>query len=175
MYYRGADGPTAILCHFPSGTPIFSALLLLQAYSYMALVPDHQPPIMKALTTKRKTNRYAAAQAGFLKQSASYFLIVVIYFNRPSFALSHSPAGDAYVRESPPGVRGNRAAEQDCSERSEQHRGHLFGPYRGGKGQRRIFFNSPDNSDYHPGADCLCSGNCRRSSDGENYVQTYGW
>ncbi|WP_425540727.1 sodium ion-translocating decarboxylase subunit beta, partial [Salmonella enterica] len=47
----GADGPTAI---YLSGKLMLVALLLpdAAAYSYMALVPLIQPPIMKALTTE---------------------------------------------------------------------------------------------------------------------------
>ena len=49
----GADGPTAIYT-----TSILAPNLLgsiaIAAYSYMALVPVIQPPIMKALTTKRE-------------------------------------------------------------------------------------------------------------------------
>lgn len=49
----GADGPTAILV-----TALMASHLLgpiaVAAYSYMALVPIIQPPIMKALTTKRE-------------------------------------------------------------------------------------------------------------------------
>src|SRR5699024_10087070 len=49
----GADGPTAIYV-----TSILAPHLLgpiaVAAYSYMALVPIIQPPIMKALTTKKE-------------------------------------------------------------------------------------------------------------------------
>lgn len=49
----GADGPTAIFV-----TSILAPALLgsiaIAAYSYMALVPIIQPPIMKALTTKKE-------------------------------------------------------------------------------------------------------------------------
>lgn len=49
----GADGPTAIL-----GTKILAPHLLgaiaIAAYSYMALIPMIQPPIMKLLTTKKE-------------------------------------------------------------------------------------------------------------------------
>jgi sodium ion-translocating decarboxylase beta subunit len=49
----GADGPTAIyvttkLC------PILLGSIAIAAYSYMALVPVIQPPIMKLLTTKKE-------------------------------------------------------------------------------------------------------------------------
>ena len=49
----GADGPTSI---YVSGklAPEMMAVIAVAAYSYMALVPMIQPPIMKALTTKKE-------------------------------------------------------------------------------------------------------------------------
>lgn len=49
----GADGPTAI---FVTKTlaPALLPAIAIAAYSYMALIPIIQPPIMKALTTKKE-------------------------------------------------------------------------------------------------------------------------
>ena len=49
----GADGPTAILVT-KSLAPHLLGAIAVAAYSYMALVPLIQPPIMKALTTKKE-------------------------------------------------------------------------------------------------------------------------
>jgi len=49
----GADGPTAILTTSRLA-PDYLAPIAVAAYSYMALVPVIQPPIMKALTTKEE-------------------------------------------------------------------------------------------------------------------------
>ena len=49
----GADGPTAILTTTKLATE-YLAPIAVAAYSYMALVPVIQPPIMKALTTKEE-------------------------------------------------------------------------------------------------------------------------
>jgi len=51
----GADGPTAI---FLAGklAPDLLGAIAVAAYSYMALVPIIQPPIMKALTTEAERN-----------------------------------------------------------------------------------------------------------------------
>ena len=49
----GADGPTAILVT-KTLAPHLLAAIAVAAYSYMALVPIIQPPIMKALTTKKE-------------------------------------------------------------------------------------------------------------------------
>ena len=49
----GADGPTAIFVTNKLAPELLSAIAVA-AYSYMALIPLIQPPIMKALTTKKE-------------------------------------------------------------------------------------------------------------------------
>jgi len=49
----GADGPTAIFLASKLASDLL-APIALAAYSYMALIPIIQPPIMKALTTKKE-------------------------------------------------------------------------------------------------------------------------
>ena len=49
----GADGPTAILVT-KSLAPHLLGAIAIAAYSYMALIPIIQPPIMKLLTTKKE-------------------------------------------------------------------------------------------------------------------------
>lgn len=49
----GADGPTAIYVTVMLNPELLPAIAIA-AYSYMALVPIIQPPIMKALTTKKE-------------------------------------------------------------------------------------------------------------------------
>lgn len=49
----GADGPTAIYVT-KTLAPMYLGAIAIAAYSYMALVPFIQPPIMKALTTKKE-------------------------------------------------------------------------------------------------------------------------
>ena len=49
----GADGPTAILVTKTSAPGLLGAIAVA-AYSYMALIPLIQPPIMNALTTKEQ-------------------------------------------------------------------------------------------------------------------------
>ncbi|MEG0832506.1 MAG: sodium ion-translocating decarboxylase subunit beta [Oscillospiraceae bacterium] len=49
----GADGPTAIYVT-KELAPMLLPAIAIAAYSYMALVPFIQPPIMKALTTKKE-------------------------------------------------------------------------------------------------------------------------
>ncbi len=50
----GADGPTSIFLAGKLGQTDLMGPIAVAAYSYMALVPIIQPPIMKALTTKEE-------------------------------------------------------------------------------------------------------------------------
>lgn len=49
----GADGPTAILIT-KTLAPTFLGAIAIAAYSYMALIPMIQPPLMKLMTTKKE-------------------------------------------------------------------------------------------------------------------------
>ena len=49
----GADGPTAILVTSRLAADYLPAIAIA-AYSYMALIPLIQPPLMRALTTKKE-------------------------------------------------------------------------------------------------------------------------
>ena len=50
----GADGPTAIYVTTVLGQDEFLGAIAIAAYSYMALIPAIQPPIMKMFTSKRE-------------------------------------------------------------------------------------------------------------------------
>jgi sodium ion-translocating decarboxylase beta subunit len=50
----GADGPTSIFLAGKLGQTTLMGPIAVAAYSYMALVPIIQPPIMKALTTEKE-------------------------------------------------------------------------------------------------------------------------
>ena len=50
----GADGPTSIFLCGKLGQTQYMGPIAVAAYSYMSLVPIIQPPIMKALTTKKE-------------------------------------------------------------------------------------------------------------------------
>ncbi len=75
----GADGPTAIFT-----TSLLAPELLgpiaVAAYSYMALVPVIQPPIMKALTTKKERMIRMTALRQVSKTEKIVFPIVVTAF-----------------------------------------------------------------------------------------------
>ncbi len=72
----GADGPTAI---WLTGklAPHLLGPIAVAAYSYMALVPVIQPPIMKALTTKKERQIVMEQLAPVTKKQKILFPIVV--------------------------------------------------------------------------------------------------
>jgi oxaloacetate decarboxylase beta subunit len=73
----GADGPTSIFIASALAPEMLGAIAVA-AYSYMALVPVIQPPIMKALTTdeERKIKMVTSRQVGRLEKLV--FPLVVI-------------------------------------------------------------------------------------------------
>ncbi|MBQ5764642.1 MAG: sodium ion-translocating decarboxylase subunit beta [Clostridia bacterium] len=75
----GADGPTAI---FVTGklAPELLGPIAVAAYSYMALVPVIQPPIMKALTTKKERAIVMKELRTVSKTEKIVFPIVVTIF-----------------------------------------------------------------------------------------------
>ena len=58
----GADGPTAIFLSSKLAPNLMGAIAV-SAYSYMALVPVIQPPIMRLLTTKMSASAPAFSKA----------------------------------------------------------------------------------------------------------------
>ena len=75
----GADGPTAIFVTSKLA-PDFLGPIAVAAYSYMALVPVIQPPIMKALTTKKERQIEMKALRPVSKTEKILFPIVVTVF-----------------------------------------------------------------------------------------------
>ncbi|MBE7015433.1 MAG: sodium ion-translocating decarboxylase subunit beta [Ruminococcaceae bacterium] len=75
----GADGPTAIFVTSKLA-PNFLGPIAIAAYSYMALVPVIQPPIMKALTTKKERQIRMTALRQVSKTEKIVFPIIVTIF-----------------------------------------------------------------------------------------------
>ena len=75
----GADGPTAILVTSQLA-PAYLGPIAVAAYSYMALVPVIQPPIMKALTTKNERQIEMAQLRAVSQAEKILFPIVVTIF-----------------------------------------------------------------------------------------------
>ena len=75
----GADGPTAIYVTSKLA-PALLGPIAVAAYSYMALVPVIQPPIMKALTTKKERSIHMKQLREVSKTEKIIFPIVVTIF-----------------------------------------------------------------------------------------------
>ena len=75
----GADGPTAIYVTTRLA-PHLLGPIAVAAYSYMALVPVIQPPIMKALTTKKERQIVMTTLRPVSKREKILFPIVVTIF-----------------------------------------------------------------------------------------------
>ena len=72
-----ADGPTSIFIANTYGTPYIGAIIVA-AYSYMALVPIIQPPVIKLLTTKKERMiRMPYEQKAISKTTRILFPIVI--------------------------------------------------------------------------------------------------
>ena len=72
----GADGPTAIIVTKTLAPHLLGAIAIA-AYSYMALIPMIQPPIMKLLTTKKNRKIVMSALRPVSKLEKILFPIVV--------------------------------------------------------------------------------------------------
>ena len=75
----GADGPTAIFTTSKLAPHLLGAIAIA-AYSYMALVPVIQPPIMKALTTKKERSIVMKQLRPVSKTEKIIFPIAVVIF-----------------------------------------------------------------------------------------------
>ncbi len=72
----GADGPTAIYLTTRLAPDLLPAIAIA-AYSYMALIPIIQPPIMRALTTKKERETIMVQQRPVSKTERVCFPIIV--------------------------------------------------------------------------------------------------
>ncbi len=75
----GADGPTAIFLTLKLA-PHLLGPIAVAAYSYMALVPLIQPPLMKILTTHKEKTVVMAPPKNVSKTVKIIFPIVIIFF-----------------------------------------------------------------------------------------------
>ncbi|WP_025728835.1 sodium ion-translocating decarboxylase subunit beta [Atopobacter phocae] len=75
----GADGPTAIFTTTRLAPHLLSAIALA-AYSYMALVPIIQPPIIRALTTEKERQVVMTQQRAVSQKEKIIFPIATVIF-----------------------------------------------------------------------------------------------
>ena len=73
----GADGPTSIFLAMKLGQKELMGPIAVAAYSYMALVPIIQPPIMKALTTEKERKIKMAQLREVSKRERIIFPVLV--------------------------------------------------------------------------------------------------
>ncbi len=85
----GADGPTSILLSSKLAPHLIGAISLA-AYSYMALVPMIQPPIINALTTK-KERQIKMDQLRVVNQTEKVFFPVIVSVVCMTFIPSSAP------------------------------------------------------------------------------------
>ena len=125
----GADGPTAIFLTSKLAPELLGPIAVA-AYSYMALVPVIQPPIMRALTTEKERKiRMSQLRTVSKKEKIIFPIVVAIVVS--------------LIRE-----RRGGTSEQSSTERVEQHRSHHAGCYRWCYCYSQCLPQLPDH--YHP-------------------------
>lgn len=124
-----ADGPSAIAVAIALGSKYLGAIMVA-AYSYMALVPIIQPPIIKLLTTKKERRiRMEYKPATVSKRTRILFPIVILMiaalvapgFRRADFLPD--------VRQSDSGVWGTQLSVGNSTERAGQPGDHFPGNF----------------------------------------------
>lgn len=112
----GADGPTSI---YVSGklAPELMGVIAVAAYSYMALVPMIQPPIMKLLTTKKERMIHMENPRQVSKAEKVLFplmlLVLTIILLPPAAPLIGMLAFGNFVKESGAAARLSKTMENE--------------------------------------------------------------
>ena len=112
----GADGPTSI---YVSGklAPELMGVIAVAAYSYMALVPMIQPPIMKALTSKKERMIHMPNPRKVSKMEKVLFplmlLLLTILLLPPAAPLIGMLAFGNFVKESGAATRLSKTMENE--------------------------------------------------------------
>ena len=165
----GADGPTAIFLTNKLAPELLGAIAIA-AYSYMALIPLIQPPIMKLLTSE-ETARSRWFRRVSSQEREDSLPDHCHHLCHPASAV-HGTAGwlpDA--RQPLPRVRCDRASVGHRAERPDEHRHHhALDLCRRDHGR----FELPEDRDAedHPArSDCLQHLHGRRSDRRQHHVQ----
>ena len=79
----GADGPTAIFLASKLAPALLGAIAIA-AYSYMALVPVIQPPIIKLLTTREGAAHQHEAEPNRCRKRMRILFPIVAFLSPPS-------------------------------------------------------------------------------------------
>lgn len=108
----GADGPTAIFTAQALAQHLTPSIAIA-AYSYMALVPVIQPPIMRLLTTKKERAVRMTPAAGGQQKGKDYISHSCDACCFSAFAFGCDAGGNAYARKPAPRMRRYRASGQN--------------------------------------------------------------
>ena len=117
----GADGPTSLFLCSKLGQTQIMGPIAVAAYSYMALVPIIQPPVMKLLTSEKERQIKMEQLRPVSKLEKILFPIVV------TVAVHCSPGRNAYAGQSVQGVRRCKAADGNRFQCHDVHRGYFAG------------------------------------------------
>ena len=123
------DGPTAIYVA-SQYAPQLLAPISVAAYSYMALVPIIQPPIMRALTTpKERVIKMAPIKRSVSPRPPNSCSRIVVTLVTGLLAPKGLAAdGNHHARQLHARVRRGGAADQGLGKRDRQHRDPVSGP-----------------------------------------------
>jgi hypothetical protein len=134
----GADGPTAIFLSSMLA-PELIAPIAIAAYSYMALVPVIQPPIMKLLTTREERLIRMKPPREVSRVERVIFPVITFHLcglHASCTRLFDTP-GNADVRQSLAGIGSDGAARANRTHELRRHRHHSHWHLRGLQCQRR--------------------------------------
>lgn len=153
----GADGPTSIFLASKLA-PHLIGPVALAAYSYMALVPVIQPPIMKLLTTPKERLIRMKPPRQVSKKEKIFF--PVLTFIVTSLI---APGGVVLLAML---FLGNLLKESGVTERlattarrlTDRHCDHSGGLHRGSQNHGRCIPHIPVSGYLFPGRFCLCRG-----------------
>lgn len=120
----GADGPTAIWLTSKLA-PDYLAPIAIAAYSYMALIPLIQPPLMRLLTTKEERECKMEQLRPVSKKQKRPVPHHRHHLCLPAAALCRAAARLPYAGQSVQGVRADRPSQRHGAERHDEHRHHF--------------------------------------------------
>ena len=126
----GADGPTTIYLTAKLAPHLLGANALA-AYSYMAMVPLIQPPIMRLMTTPEQRRIKMRQLRPVSAQEKLLFPLIATDPNYSSDSGGRPLDGDVHVRQFHAGMRRGQAPFRYGPECPDEHRHHFSRPFGG--------------------------------------------
>ena len=149
----GADGPTAIFLTARLAPELLGPIAVA-AYSYMALVPVIQPPIMRLLTTKKEREIKMSQLRPVSKTEKILFPIIIAVIISLLLPSAAPLIGCLMLGNLMKECGVVDPFEQDRAERADEYRGDFPRYYRRCYGYRRSVHQCPDLE--YSGAGCAC-------------------